>query len=134
MPLQPPTAQYPVPQYGQAPQFAPPPPPVTYPAPLVYPVATGFVDPHTGELLSDKSKATAGLLQLFFGWWGIGRFYIGSTAIAVIQLALWIVAVLTSFFLIGFFIWAGLAIWAFIDAIMMFAGSVRDGNGRRLRG
>ena len=45
-------------------------------------------DPATGEPLSDKSAVTAGLLQLFLGVFGIGRFYIDSTQIAVLQLCL----------------------------------------------
>ncbi len=43
----------------------------------------------TGEPFSDKSKTTAGLLQIllgFIGICGIGRLYIGSTTIGVLQL------------------------------------------------
>ncbi|PYE14255.1 TM2 domain-containing protein [Williamsia limnetica] len=43
-------------------------------------------DPYTGEPLSDKSKVVAGLLQLFLGGFGAGRFYIGSNGIAIGQL------------------------------------------------
>jgi hypothetical protein len=36
--------------------------------------------------MSDKSGVVAGLLQLFFGCFGAGRFYLGSTAIGILQL------------------------------------------------
>lgn len=114
----------------------------------------GYLQPHPGlppfpgygQLsavpVSDKSKVAAGLLQLFLGGYGAGRFYIGSVAIAVVQLlcnlAGWF------FFLVGFvtfgigsvvafFIWFVLGLWTFIDAILMFTGSVKDGQGRPLR-
>lgn len=90
-------------------------------------------DPMTGLPLSDKSKVTAGLLQLFFGGFGVGRFYLGSTNIAVTQLVLTLVGWATAIFLIGFVILAGVGIWALVDAIMMFTGSVPDQYGRKLR-
>ena len=33
---------------------------------------------------------------------------------------------------IGFLVLVGLSLWAFVDAILMWTGSVRDGNGRKL--
>ncbi len=45
-------------------------------------------DPATGLPLSDKSSTMAGLLRLFFGVFGVGRFYIDTTQIAVAQLLL----------------------------------------------
>jgi TM2 domain-containing membrane protein YozV len=101
------------------------------------PVAGGYapygVDPITGEPLSDKSKVAAGLLQLFLGGFGAGRFYIGCTNIALIQLGLTILGWVTSFFIIGIFILMGVGIWVLVDSIMMFTGSVKDGQGRKLR-
>ncbi len=91
------------------------------------------VDPVTGLPYSDKSKIAAGLLQLFFGHLGVGRFYIGSTTIGLIQLCVFLVSIPLCLVVIGFFTWAALGLWAFIDAIMMFTGSVRDGHGRPLR-
>ncbi|WP_128379079.1 NINE protein [Streptomyces cavernae] len=68
---------------------------------------------------SDKSKIVAGLLQLFLGGLGIGRFYVGSVGVGVAQL-------LTC---------GGLGIWALIDAIMYFVSNDRtDKQGRVLRG
>lgn len=103
--------QYGQPGYGQ-PQYAGPP----Y-NPYVDPSAPYGRDPATGEPLSDKQQMIAGLLQLFFGGLGAGRWYTGHTGIAVAQL-------LTC---------GGLGIWALIDAIMMLTGSVKDANGRKLR-
>ncbi|AGZ51220.1 membrane protein [Mycobacterium kansasii ATCC 12478] len=84
--------------------------------------------------MSDKSAVTAGLLQLFFGFLGIGRFYIGSIPIAVTQLSLGLLGiVLTMFCFVGFPILVGVVVWTFVDAIMMFTGSVTDEYGRKLR-
>jgi TM2 domain-containing membrane protein YozV len=84
--------------------------------------------------LSDKSAVTAGLLQLFLGVFGIGRFYIDSTQIAVLQLCLGLFGIVTTLFcLFGFPILLGVGVWALVDAIMMFTGSVKDNYGRKLR-
>jgi hypothetical protein len=74
-------------------------------------------NPVTGEPLSDKQKLIAGLLQLFLGGFGVGRFYLGYTGIGIAQL-------LTC---------GGLGIWALIDAILIFVGKVPDAQGRPLR-
>jgi TM2 domain-containing membrane protein YozV len=80
-----------------------------------------------------KSAVAAGLLQLFFGWFGLGRFYVGSLGIPFTQLALGILGIGTVFFIVGFFILVPLSISTFIDAILMFSGSVKDKDGRKLR-
>jgi TM2 domain-containing membrane protein YozV len=138
---------------GQPPGYGPnqypstPPPPPGYPTPPGYPQpyypAPGYVvdpqapfgrDPATGVPLSDKSAVTAGLLQLFFGVFGIGRFYIGTTQIAVLQLCLGLVGIFFGLFcLVGLPVLLGVAVWAVIDAILMFTGSVKDNFGRKLR-
>jgi TM2 domain-containing membrane protein YozV len=99
----------------------------------VDPAAPYGRDPVTGEPLSDKSSVAAGVLQLFLGLFGVGRLYIGSLPIGFIQLGLTVFGIVTSIVVIGVFIIFGVAIWAFIDAIMMFTGAVRDGQGRKLR-
>lgn len=96
------------------------------PAPFGY-------DPVTGLPYSDKSKVAAGLLQIFLGYFGAGRFYIGDGAKGGIQLALFIVGIILSFFIVGGFILFGLWVWVIIDGIMMLTGSVRDMQGRPLR-
>ncbi|WP_371391064.1 TM2 domain-containing protein [Protofrankia sp. BMG5.30] len=71
----------------------------------------------TGEPYSDKQKLVAGLLQIFLGGFGAGRWYLGDTGIALAQL----------------FTCGGLGIWALIDGIMILTGNVRDSQGRLLR-
>jgi TM2 domain-containing membrane protein YozV len=117
--------QYPYGNSGQAPV------PGGYPAPQypytgqpAYPVdpsAPYGRDPLTGLPLSDKSKLTAGLLQIFLGGFGVGRFYLGYTTIGVLQL---VVSLLTCG--VG-------AIWPLIDGILIIMGNVRDPHGRPLR-
>lgn len=104
----PPSGQYPPPPYASA----PPPGQGLYDGSAPY-----GRHPLTGEPYSDKSKMTAGLLELFLGGFGAGRWYLGDTGIALAQL----------------FTCGGLGIWALIDAIRMLTGSVRDKNGRPLR-
>jgi hypothetical protein len=101
---------------------------------VVDPQAPFGRDPVTGIPLSDKSGTTAGLLQLFLGVFGIGRFYIDSTQIAIAQLCLGLFGfVFTLFCWFGFPVLLGSIIWAMVDAIMMFTGSVKDNRGRKLR-
>ena len=71
--------------------------------------------------VSPCQTRAAGLLELFLGGFGVGRFYLGYTGIGLAQIA---VTFLT--FGIG-------GIWPFIDAIMMLTGNVRDAQGRTLR-
>ena len=115
-----------------------------------YPVAVEGVDPEvphgrgpdTAKPLSEKNVVVAGMLQLLFGVFGAGRFYIGSNIIGACQLGLTILAVVlagvipatadTAVTLDGLLLLA-IPIWAFIDAILMFTGLVHDGQGRKLR-
>ncbi|WP_293003531.1 TM2 domain-containing protein [Mycobacterium sp.] len=87
---------------------------------MPYPPGLPYLDAY-GQPLSDKSKLTAGLLELFLGGFGVGRFYLGYTGIGVAQL---LVTLAT----------CGIGgIWPFVDAIMMLTGNVRDVHGRTLR-
>jgi TM2 domain-containing membrane protein YozV len=71
-----------------------------------------------GRPLSDKSKVTAGLLTLFLGGFGVGRFYTGHTGLALGQL----------------FTCGGCGIWSLIDAIIFFTSEDRtDAQGRVLQ-
>lgn len=125
------------PPYGQVPP-PPPPPQPGYPQPGYpqpgypqpgYPVgpygaspqAPYGVDPKTGLPYSDKQKLVAGLLQIFIGGFGVGRFYIGDTKTAVWQI---VVTVLTCG--IG-------SLWGFIDGIIMLATDSKDAHGLPLR-
>jgi TM2 domain-containing membrane protein YozV len=143
------------PDYGsQAPGYGSAPYPQGYPqganypssypgygAPLGYPPVDPSAPfgrhPVTAEPLSDKSKGMAALLQIllgFFGICGVGRLYIGSTAIGLVQLLGVFVAIIFSFVLIGLPFLIGLWVWAFVDGIVMGVSNVRDGSGRLLRG
>lgn len=140
------------PGYGPQPNpQGPPPPPPGYPSPQGYPGYPGYPgyggypgyvdpqapfgrDPVTGLPLSDKSATTAGLLQLFLGLFGVGRFYIDSTQIAVAQLCVGLFGIVFSLFcFLGFPVLLGGIIWAIVDAILIFTGSVNDNHGRKLR-
>lgn len=116
--------------YGPPPGGYGAPPPGAYPgapAPGMMPGMPGGpmqvgapfgIDPLTGLPFSDKSKMVAGLLQIFLGCFGIGRFYTGHTGIAVAQLL---------------FGWVTCGIWPLVDGILMLMGKVTDAQGRPLR-
>jgi hypothetical protein len=111
------------------PIVVPPPPPgprtvTAPPAPLrpasanaLYLPANPDLNPMTyGIVRSDRSRAIAGLLQVFPG---VGRMYLGYWAHGVLQLVFMMCGV-------GF-------IWSWIDGLIILAGGVKlDGYGRRL--
>jgi TM2 domain-containing membrane protein YozV len=122
-------SQQPQGPYGAPPGGAFPPPYQSQPAqyvqpsgayPGAYPGAPYGVD-QFGRPLSDKSKLIAGLLGIFLGGFGVGRFYLGYTTIGVLQL---VVSIVT--FGLG-------ALWGFIDGIIILIGNVPDAQGRTLR-
>lgn len=61
-----------------------------------------------------KSRIAAGLLQIFLGGFGAGRFYLGYVGIGIAQI---LVSMVT--FGIG-------AIWPFIDGILILIGKVNE--------
>ena len=69
-----------------------------------------------------KSKLVAGLLQIFLGTFGAGRFYLGYTGLAIGQIAAtWLTCGMG-------------AIWPLIDGIMILTGSVKtDAKGNPLK-
>ncbi len=79
-------------------------------------------DPYTGEAYSEKSKVTAGVLQIVLGAFGAGRFYVGDPGTAVAQIAVtWLTCGIGG-------------IWPLVDGILMLTGNkVRDPQGRPLR-
>jgi TM2 domain-containing membrane protein YozV len=129
----------------QPPQLPPPPgyqPAAQYPRYPAYPGYPSYLDPQApfgrdpaaGLPLSDKSATAAGLLQLFFGLFGVGRFYIGSTQIAVAQLCVGLFGLIFGLFcLFGLPALLGGIVWAIVDAILIFTGNVKDEHGRKLR-
>jgi TM2 domain-containing membrane protein YozV len=114
--------------YGMPPPAGFPPPAAGYGPPPQYggnnpypqPGAPYGVDAY-GRPLSDKSKLTAGLLQIFLGGFGVGRFYLGYTTIGVLQLVVTLVT-------------CGLgSIWGLVDGILVLVDKVPDAQGRTLR-
>lgn len=77
---------------------------------------------------SDKSKVAAGLIALFFGAFGVHRFYLGYTTIGIVQLVMTVLSPCTLFISL-----AVSSVWALIDAILIFTGSLPDADGRELR-
>ena len=68
-----------------------------------------------------KSRFVAGMLQIFFGGFGIGRFYLGYNGMALGQLFTFPI------FFIG-------GIWGFIDGILILCGQVEcDASGIPLK-
>lgn len=110
-----PAAAYGQPAYGAQPGYG-------YAGAMVPAAGAPFgVDPMTGLPYSDKSKLTAGLLQIFLGGLGIGRFYLGDIGLAITQ-------IIVTFVTLGFG-----SLWGFIDGIILLAGSPNDRFGRPLR-
>jgi hypothetical protein len=108
-----PGGSYPPPYQGQQMPYA------GQPAPYgAYPGVYYGVDMY-GRPLSDKDKLTAGLLGIFLGNFGVGRFYLGYTNIGVLQLL---------------FSWMTCGLWGLIDGILILIGNVPDSEGRTLRG
>ncbi|MFE7647394.1 TM2 domain-containing protein [Streptomyces phaeoluteigriseus] len=97
-----------------------------YPPPGAVPPGAYTGDPNApygydpyGRPISDKSKIVAGILQLFLGTFGVGRFYIGHVGMGLAQL----------------FTCGGLGIWALIDGIILLTSNDKtDAQGRILRG
>ena len=62
-----------------------------------------------------KSRLVAGLLGIFLGGLGIHRFYLGYTTIGIVQILLTI--------FVGIFTFGLVALWGFVEGIMIFAGA-----------
>ncbi|WP_424188323.1 DUF1707 domain-containing protein [Actinokineospora sp. G85] len=105
----PPPAPFPTHPGGMHP---PPGYPPAYPPPTHYPVQPmGY---------SDKSKTTAGLLQILLPF-GAGRFYTGHAGMAVGML-------------LGTMLTCGaLSLWSIVDGIILLVNGGTDNYGRRLR-
>ena len=68
--------------------------------------------------VSSKSKMAAGLLALFLGGIGVHNFYLGYTGKGIAQILLSCTGIS--------------AIWAFVEAIMIFCGKIPDADGKPL--
>ena len=77
-----------------------------------------------------KSRLVAGLLGIFVGYLGIHNFYLGYTQKGLIQI---LVSLVGGFFTCGIAT-AAIGIWALVEAIMIFTGSIStDANGIPLK-
>jgi len=118
---QPPVPPPPPPGYVPPPPGYPAaPPPGSYGGPSAYPPDAGapYGRDAYGRPLSNKSKLVAGLLQIFIGSLGIGRFYTGHIGMGIAQL----------------FTCGGLGVWALIDGILFLVKDDRtDAKGLLLR-
>jgi TM2 domain-containing membrane protein YozV len=97
-------------------------PPAPFPPSATYGAGGYYGVDAYGRPMSDKSKLVAGLLQLFLGGLGVGRFYLGYIGIGFAQLAISVVT-------LGIAGW----VWPLIDAILIFTNKVTDAEGRKLR-
>jgi TM2 domain-containing membrane protein YozV len=84
------------------------------------PTAPFGYDP-AGRPYSDKQRLVAGLLGIFFGCVGAGRFYTGHTNMGLVQLGLTIVT-------LGFG-----AAWGIVDGVLTLVNGRTDVYGRPLR-
>ncbi len=75
-----------------------------------------------------KSKVTAALLAFFLGTFGVHNFYLGRTAIGLTQV---LVATVGGLLTCGVATLA-VAIWSFVEFVLILCGSVRDRYGRPL--
>lgn len=91
-----------------------------------------------GKMLSSnanagsKNKMVAAILAFFLGVYGAHNFYLGYTSKAVTQLVLTIVGLILCVIFIGAFVVMAVAIWAFIEFIMILTGSIKDADGNEL--
>lgn len=80
--------------------------------------------PSATGVVGTKSKIVAGLLGILLGVLGLSgfgghNFYLGKKERAITQLALTIVGFVLLFFVIGYFIIIGVAIWGFVEGILI---------------
>ena len=130
---------YPPPGYGpprgwSAPGYAPQQPAgFLPPAPYGYdPRAPYGIHPRLGLPYSHREKVVAGVLQIFLGKFGVGRFYTGHTGMAVAQLVTCMLGVwVFSWFTCGLTVFV--LLWPLIDGIVILASDSVDGNGLPLR-
>lgn len=88
--------------------------------------------PRLGIPYSDKQKVVAGILQIFLGKFGVGRFYTGHTQLAVAQLVTCLLGVwVLSWFTCGMSVFV--LLWPVIDGIVILASDSLDSDGRALR-
>ncbi|MCO0798332.1 TM2 domain-containing protein [Streptococcus suis] len=59
------------------------------------------------------------ILAIFFGEFGVDRFYVGNKELGFAKLIAFAVSFVTLFILIGFLLFLGLYLWKFIDCFLI---------------
>lgn len=93
-----------------------------------FPSENNFMDI---EHVSPKSRAVAFLFAIFFGYLGVHNFYLGHTERGVAQVAAQVVIPIVGILTlgIGFLLYIPLAIWIFIEVILILCGVAKDEHG-----
>ena len=84
----------------------------------------------------EKSKVLAGVLAVIplTGMLGIHRFYLGYSGLGWTHIILLVVGAPLCLVIIGFPVVIGNIVWAIIEGIMIFAGSIsKDASGNPLK-
>ena len=83
------------------------------------------------EHVSAKSRAVAFLFAFFFGYLGVHNFYLGHTGRGVAQIAAQGIIPVLGFVTLGlgFLLYIPLAIWIFIEIILILCGVAKDEHG-----
>ncbi len=103
----------PAPDAGQQ-QYAPPPQDQQWAQPQPYSQMQPYGQVPGQMAVAPKNPAISLLISFFVP--GLGSLINGNTQTGVIILALWVVGIVLTFFIIGFFVVLGAWIWGMIDA------------------
>ena len=71
-----------------------------------------------------RSKAAAAVLAFLVGWLGIHNFYLGRNGVAIAQLSLTVVTCGLAA--------PAVAVWAFVEGVLVLTGGIKDNLGRPL--
>lgn len=77
-------------------------------------------------LIPLKNPILAVVLGLFFGSFGVDRFYQGNYKLGILKLGLLIIGFITAFIFIGFLILWGLGIYVLIDLYFVYKAVQND--------
>ena len=86
-----------------------------------------------GEPVEGNRWVIAMILALFFGVFGVHRFYLGYTSLGAAMLGLTLVGFLTFCVGIGFVFLTAVGIWATVDLLLICFNGMRLPDGRLLR-
>ncbi|HFR3403288.1 TPA: TM2 domain-containing protein [Streptococcus suis] len=78
-----------------------------------------------------RQPLVALILAIFFGEFGVDRFYVGNKELGFAKLIAFAVSFVTLFILIGFLLFFGLYLWKFIDFFLIMR-ACKEANFERL--